>query len=139
MEKFEKQRRFVEMRARGISYSKIAGKIGISKSTLIGWSKQLATEINNLRAVELEGLREEFLICKEHRIKVLGTQLGQVMDELLKRDLSSVATHKLFEIQARLVRELEGDAEEMVFVRETPLGGVEAIKGMLNKTETWHG
>ena len=140
MEKFEKERRFVERRACGVSYSKIASEIGVSKSTLISWSKKMAAEINNLRAVELERLREEFLVCKEHRIKVLGTQLGQVMEEILNRDLSGVSTHRLFEIQARLGRELAVECDdEMVFVRERQAGGVEAMKELLKKTDEWKG
>lgn len=139
MESVAKQRRFVVLRAGGLSFGKIAEEIGVSKATLVGWSRKFAVEVSNFREIELEKLREEYLMCKEHRIRMVGTQLGKVSEELLKRDLSEVSTYRLFEMQARLWRELSGEARGVVFMQDRPIGSGEAMGDMLKKRETWEG
>ncbi len=135
----EKQREFVKLRAGGLSYSKIAEKIGIAKCTLIGWSKKLRSEINNLQQIEYEALREEYLLSRRQRIRVLGTQLQMVIAEIMKRDLSEVPTWRLFKIQNRLVRELAEENEDMVFESEIARTGPEAMSEMLKKRIKWKG
>ena len=61
---------FVELRAKGWSYDRIAQELKVSKQTLIIWSKELACEIANLKAIELETLPGK-IFCptrKENRI-----------------------------------------------------------------------
>ncbi len=135
----EKQREFVKLRAGGLSYSKIAEKIGITKCTLIGWSKKLRSEINNLQQIEYEALREEYLLSRRQRIRVLGTQLQMVIAEIMKRDLSEVPTWRLFKIQDRLVRELAEENEDMTFESEIARTGPEAMGEMLKKRVKWRG
>jgi len=38
--KHELKQRFIEMRAKDISYDKISKELGVSKQTLINWSKE---------------------------------------------------------------------------------------------------
>jgi len=139
MESVDKKRRFVELRGRGVSYRNIGEELGVGKTTLVRWSKQLAVEINNVREIEMEGLREEFLICREQRMRLLGTQLGKVIEELMRRDMSDVPTYRLFEIQGRLLRELKHETDKITFMRERPTGSVEAIRERFKKTECWEG
>ena len=135
----EKQREFVKLRAGGLSYSKIAEKMGIGRRTLIGWSKKLRSEINNLQQIEYEALREEYLLSRRQRIRVLGTQLQMVISEIMKRDVSEVPTWRLVKIQNRLVRELAEENEDMTFETEVPRSGSEAIGDMLKKRVKWRG
>jgi len=58
MKDTETKTRFVELRAQGLSFAKIAEEIGVSKQSLIAWSKDLRLEIENLKQIELEALRE---------------------------------------------------------------------------------
>ncbi len=48
--------RFIELRAKGLSFDKIAKDLGKAKQTLIDWSKDYQEEIANLKALELETL-----------------------------------------------------------------------------------
>ncbi len=50
---------FVELRAQGMSFASISGKLNVSKATLIGWSKEVKEDIGNMRQIHLEGLREK--------------------------------------------------------------------------------
>ena len=56
METTELKERFIELRAKGWSFDKIAKETGKAKQTLIDWSKELQDEIGNRKALELEAL-----------------------------------------------------------------------------------
>ena len=58
MELIDTKERFIEMRAKGYSFDKIALELGKAKQTLIDWSKELQDEIANRKALELEALYE---------------------------------------------------------------------------------
>jgi len=107
--KEEQKSRFIHLRAKGYSYSRIAKEIGVSKGTLVNWSTELEAEIAQARSVELEALQEEFFLLKEGRIKLLGEQLKAIQTEIGKRDLSKIKTDKLMELQLRYFGELKGE------------------------------
>ena len=48
-ERTDKQERFIQLRAKGTSYSDITAALGISKGTCSNWSKQFAAEIEQAR------------------------------------------------------------------------------------------
>ncbi len=112
MGKEEQKRRFVLMRAKGYSYTRIARELGVSKGTLTAWNAVLEAEIAELRAMELEALQEEFFLLKEGRIRLIGEQLKAIQTEIGKRDLSKVNTDKLLELQLRYFGELKDEYVE---------------------------
>lgn len=135
----EKRKRFVELRGRGVSYVKISEEIGVCKSTLINWSKEYRFEINNAKAMELEGIREEYLLGREHRMQVLGTELGKVTEEILKRDLSEVSTHQLFEMQRKLVSQIRQDDWGVSFTVQEEEDDYGTRGNSWKRTTTWTG
>ena len=98
METLETKERFVELRAKGWSFDKIAKELSKAKQTLIDWSKELKEEIANRKALELETLYESYYLQTESRLQTLGVLLTKIKDEVEKRDLSDVSTDKLLEI-----------------------------------------
>ena len=135
----ELRRRFVELRGQGMSYVKISKEIGVCKNTLMAWSKEYCLEIGNVKAMVLEGIREEYLLGREHRTRVNGTQLSQITEELLKRDLNEVPTHKLFDMQRKLIREIKEDAGEIEFMQEVRKDGSDMMRDTFHKTKKWTG
>ena len=107
--KEEQKSRFIHLRAKGNSYTRIAKELGVSKGTLVNWNNELETEIAHVRSIELEALQEEFFLLKEGRIRLLGEQLKSIHNEIGKRDLSKVKTDKLMELQLRYFEELKGE------------------------------
>ena len=89
---------FIDLRAKGTSYSKIAGKLNVSKKTLITWGKEFRTEIHNLKGIEIEALREKYHLNNELRLEIFGKMLDNIRKELDKRDLSGIPTVKLLVI-----------------------------------------
>ena len=111
---------FVQLRAKGLPYVRIAERLGVAKSTLANWNAELEAQIASARAMELEALQEEFFLLKEGRIRLLGEQLQRLRQELANRDLSSVPTDKLLELLLKYQAALK---EEFVEVR--PLSDAE--------------
>jgi transcriptional regulator with XRE-family HTH domain len=118
--RLELKGQFIELRAKGLSYAKIAKKLQVSKSTLANWSSELEGEIASLRAMELEALYERYFLAKEGRIRLLGGQLKAIQEELSKRKLDQVSTDKLLDLELRVFQALK---EEYTEVR--PLSGQE--------------
>ena len=98
MELLETKERFIELRAKGWSFDKIAKELGKAKQTLIDWSKELQDEIANRKALELEALYETYYLLKEAKIKKYGAILSKITDELESRNFSNVPTGRLLEL-----------------------------------------
>ena len=111
--KEEQKRRFIELRAKGYGYARIAEELGVSKGTLTNWNAELEAEIARAKAVELEALQEEFYLLKQGRIRLLGEQLAAIRAEIGGRDLSKVNTGKLMELLLRFFTELKGEYVEV--------------------------
>lgn len=102
-DKHEVQQQFIELRAKGNSYDRIASKLGVSKGTLIEWSRRLSIDINNLRNVEIDALLEKYKMARTHQMETYGSQLNKIRDELEKRDLSTISTDKLVAMELKLL------------------------------------
>ena len=98
MEVIETKERFIELRAKGWSFDKIAKETGKAKQTLIDGSKELQDEIANRKALELEALYETYYLLKEAKIKKYGAILSKITDELESRDFADVRTGRLLEL-----------------------------------------
>lgn len=115
METVTTKRRFIELRAKGWSYDKIAKELSKAKQTLIDWGKELEEEIANLKAVELEALYEEYYLLKEQRLQSLGNTLSKLREEIEGRDLSDLSTDKLLEIYLKYSNQVSQEIVEPTF------------------------
>ncbi len=98
METLATKEKFIELRAKGLSFDKIAGELKKSKQTLIDWSKELEEEIANLKAVELEALYEKYFLLKRNRLQTFGEILKRLRAEMETRDLTDLPTDKLLDL-----------------------------------------
>jgi transposase len=121
----ETRERFVELRARGLSFDKISKELKVSKQTLIDWSRGLQEEIGNLKAIELEALQEKYFLTKEKRIELFGEKLRAIKEELDKRDLKDVATDKLIELLLKYHRILKEESIPLELMREEEPGPID--------------
>ena len=133
-DKLEVQNQFVELRAKGNSYDNIAKTLGVSKSTLISWSKDLSMAIDNERNVAMDAIYEKHKLAKQHQMEMLGIQLSKVREELEKRDLAEVSTDKLVSMQLKLLDAVNSNGVSVTFKGETDEWAIS-----LTKEETWNG
>ncbi len=55
----------MELRAEGMSYAAIAKKLKVSKTTLVAWSREHQTDLDNLRTIANEALQARFKVGLE--------------------------------------------------------------------------
>ena len=115
MENTELKERFIELRAKGWSFDKIAKETGKAKQTLIDWSKELHDEIANRKALEMEVLYEKFYLLKENRIETFGAMLTKIKEEIERRDLSDVPTDKLLELLLKYNSQVKEEIVEPIY------------------------
>ncbi len=142
METIETKRRFIELRAKGYSFDKIAKELGKAKQTLLDWSRELDQEIAQAKALELDSLYESYNLYKEARLKTLGEILSKLKKEVDNRDLTDLPTDRLLDlflkyegvVKESLVepvfkssREIEEEKEDRLLLEElTSLEGLES-------------
>ena len=117
MKQQEQRTEFIRMRAEGRSLRSIAAEIGVSKSTLSEWEKQLSAEVSQLRAENLEELYTSYGMAKEARIQRIGDTLRRIDAALAEVDLSTLSPEKLLDYklkyQAALAEEYTAPAAEV--------------------------
>jgi transcriptional regulator with XRE-family HTH domain len=109
------KQRFIQLRAEGLSFDKIAKDLGKAKQTLIDWSKELEEEISNRKAIELENLYQIHYLTKEARIKNYGTLLSKITAEINTRDLKDIHTSKLLELYLQYTEKAKDEVIEPIF------------------------
>ena len=102
-DKADKQQEFIELRAKGNSFDRIANRLSVSKGTLITWSRTYQQEVGNMMSLEREAMAEQYKITRAHQLGLYGEQLGKVREEVKKRDLSDVPTEKLVNMEIKLL------------------------------------
>jgi hypothetical protein len=115
METVGTKQKFIELRAQGYSYDKIATKLKKSKQALIDWNNEYKEEIANRKALELEALQEQFFLLKEHRLRAFGETLQKIKKEIDKRTLKDVSTDKLLDLYTKYYLLLKEEIVEPVF------------------------
>ena len=83
----------------GESFDSISKEIGISKQTLIVWSRLYAQELSEAKLKVLDNVIEEYDLAKSGRLKIVAKDISRLDAELLKRDLTTMDTDKLLELK----------------------------------------
>jgi hypothetical protein len=115
METIETKRRFIELRAKGYSFDKIAKELGKAKQTLLDWSRDLDQEIAQAKALELDSLYEFYSLYKEARLKTLGEILSKLKKEVDQRDLTDLPTDRLLDLFLKYEGVLKESLLEPIF------------------------
>jgi len=94
----ETKLRCFTLRAQGKSLASIAETVGVRRQTVANWLKEHQEEVENLKELALDELREACRMTKQTRIERLSARLEQITAELETRDFSDVPTVKLVEL-----------------------------------------
>jgi hypothetical protein len=115
----ETVQKFIELRAQGWSFVRIAAELGAAKSTLTEWSRKFRFEIHNRRALVLDDLQDRILGTVQSRVAGLAEKLGKVENELRQRDLKQLSTSQLYSLSASLRRQIERETGPIRMVTPT--------------------
>jgi len=131
--KTELKEQFIELRALGYSFAAIVEKLGVSKPTLIGWSKELALQIGNARNLKIDELSARFTVSKEKRIEVFGRRLEAILEELDRRDLSVLEIDKLLSFALKYGEMLRAESQPLVLSEKRSFTAIDLDAG----SESW--
>jgi transcriptional regulator with XRE-family HTH domain len=136
MELIDTKERFIELRAKGWSFDKIAKEIGKAKQTLIDWSKDLQEEIANRKALELESLYEIYYLHKQSRIQSLGAIFTKIKKEVEARDISDIPTDKLLDLYLKYNSQIKEEIIEPIYKSSQELREERQDRELLNELTT---
>lgn len=134
----EKKDEFIRLRAEGYSFGAISEKIGVSKSTLWRWEKQLTAKIADSKAERLRELYHQYGLAKAARIEKLGKALNRLETALDNVDLSTLPPDKLLDYYLRY---REAMSAEYVGIGapageiKTPDDVLDRMKGIINRLQ----
>lgn len=89
---------FIQLRAEGLSYDRIAERLHISKSTCTAWEREFKARIDQLKRERLVELYQAYGMAKEGRIRRLGETINRIGSALEEADLSATAPDKLLKL-----------------------------------------
>lgn len=88
MESLGVKYQFVELRARGLSFQKISLELGVSKKTLLNWSKELTLEVKNARQLIKDQYLERIMEKEAERAETLLSAYGKALKAFDEIDYS---------------------------------------------------
>ena len=107
MHSTETHQKFIALRAKNRGLCAIAEEIGISSSTAYAWDSQFQDEIAELRAMEIEAIRERILPTYQQELSYLAEELKRVQTILRERDYGYVNTDQLYWYQSHLLSRID--------------------------------
>ncbi len=111
----EEAEKFIELRAKGLSFDRIAEETGTSKPTLLKWNKLYGKELGQAQYFELQALLQQYGLMRKNRVEGVSILLQAVIEEMKKRagneSLSRLPTDKLFALYLSLEGRLEEETE----------------------------
>jgi len=132
--------RFIELRAKNLSFDKISRQLKTSKPVLIAWARELQIEIHNCRSLEAAVIRDKYRLSSLQRLELYGQMLSALEKEFKTRDLNSLPTDKLIELMMKLANVIEKDCPPVEFQEEETQTLLESLKLDDQKvTRSWEG
>ena len=139
MKTTDKKADFIEMRAKGLSYAKIAEQLHISKSTCSSWEQELKAQIQERKEARLTELYTLYGMEKESRIERVGTALAEIDKALATKDLSELPADTLLKLKLKYEQELKAEYSEptgQAFTELTVEEIIEALTALYKKQES---
>ncbi|HEV7738219.1 MAG TPA: helix-turn-helix domain-containing protein [Chlamydiales bacterium] len=118
MKSTSEKQKFIELRAKGLSFDKIAQELGISKPTLLKWSQDYKKEIANLLYFQFESTLTLFRLEKNSRIESMAMILSKAMEELKSRSFEEFSGRELLSIIDHANEKLRGEFSSVRYVTD---------------------
>lgn len=91
----ETKEQFIELRAKGWSYDRIAKELQTSKQTLFKVEQGIHLRNSQPSAIELQAFQKRYYLLKEKRFELFRDKVQTIKDELDRRDLKDIPAEKL--------------------------------------------
>ena len=137
----DKQKKFLQLRADGLSFDKIAVEIKSSKPTLIQWSRLFKDELNDLKFQSLATLKEEYKYTVKAKFEQLLKHLQKINEAMENFDYSTATLKELQTVRNDIINQLERIEGKTSFIQSgltttcEYTGKKETLKVTLNEVE----
>jgi len=115
------------------------GTVGVRRQTVANWLGEHEEEVENLKAMELDALREACWMTTQARIERLSARLEHIAAELDKRDFFDIPTAKLVGLEMKTRAELAEQFAEPRIRGEQQLQNAKAERTWFARTPKWPG
>jgi len=118
----EQKEQFIQLRAKGLSFDKIAEELEVSKPTLLKWSGEFLEEVAEAQFHELDNLLNEYKVHRRNRFEKNCKLLNAVYEELEKRTdkLQKLSVPELAKLAEALEKKIEAETERSSILIEVP-------------------
>jgi len=122
MKTIEQKEQFIQLRAQGFSFDKIAEKLEVSKPTLIKWNGEFLEEVKEQQFHELDNLLNEYQVHRKKRFEQNCKLLNACYAELEKKTdkLERLSVLELEKLVETLEKKLEAEAERSFIYIDVP-------------------
>jgi len=113
MKTIEEKEKFIQLRAQGFSFDKIAEELEVSKPTLLKWNGEFLSEIQEAQFHELDKILNEYQVHRKKRFEKNCKLLNAVYAELEKKveKLEKLSVPELAKLAEALESKLEKETE----------------------------
>ncbi len=101
-----KKEKFIELKAFGLSFDKIAAAINVSKPTLLKWSQEFEKEIAAEEYIKAEALVQKHRLYRQTRFEDAVEELARIRAAIKSKDLSKVNITVLLEMEKQHKEEI---------------------------------
>jgi orotate phosphoribosyltransferase-like protein len=137
----ETKNKFVDLRAKGLSFDKISKQLNVSKPALLAWSRELSLEVANAKSLELDLLQEKYALSARQRLELHGQMLEKLKNEIGKRDITTLGTDKLYEMTLKVSAAIEKENLPVEFQKEETQTFADTFESLDGKkvVKSWEG
>ena len=128
MKSMAEKQKFIELRAQGFSFDKIAQEMSTSKPTLLKWSRDYHKEIANLVYFQLEATLAQFRLEKGARVESMAALLSKALEELKSRSFAELSGKELLSIIDHASEKLQSELSNVRYITDEcndPMAGME--------------
>jgi len=118
----EQKEKFIQLRAKGFSYNKIAEELEVSKNTLLKWNGELLEEVQEAQFHEFDNLLNEYQVHRTKRFEQNCKLLKACYAEVEKKidNLEKLSVPELQKLVEQLEKKIEAEAERSSIYIEVP-------------------
>lgn len=106
MKEQETREKFIELRAEGISFDKISQRIGVTKATLLEWSRKYADEINEFKLIRYENILHKYQFTQKEKVERLAKELSIAWAFYESKSYDNIPKSKLIAIIMKMEQRL---------------------------------
>lgn len=112
----DKQKKFLQFRASGMSFDKIAIELKTSKPTLIQWGRLFKDELNDMKFQSLATLKETYQYTVKAKYEQLLKHLNRLDEAIEAFDYSNATLKDLVMVRNDIIAQLEKIEKQTAFM-----------------------